>query len=274
MSDRLYTVSELLQLNETSIPNNFKPVMGDGVKRSGNENEKAVKDIIKNVKEFNSVEGIDDEKRTSKVPFIDYNKTTMDANFAYEPDDKWKERVKKLATANTESDMADCYDTEGAEKFYQLRKEMAEDRNEQEENERIKGIVGRNNYDHKAKDYSNHSGYVNEAPMKRLKFKNTTFLNESQVLSRIPEEYKIDENRFYMQDKTGTDYLIECKADPFGFIHVSIEGKLNKKTVNEQLNRINELSNYKYSNNNCKVNKTQVNDVLDSLNNVRQLLKQ
>lgn len=70
MSDRLYTVSELLQLNETSIPNNFKPVMGDGVKRSGNENEKAVKDIIKNVKEFNSVEGIDDENVHQKYPLL------------------------------------------------------------------------------------------------------------------------------------------------------------------------------------------------------------
>lgn len=273
MDGKVYTISELLQLNETSTPNEFKPVMGNGVKRGGNQSEKAVKDIIKQVKDFNDVEGIE-SKRVSKVPFEDYNKTTMDVNFEYEPDKKWKERVKKLATVGTESEMSDAYETEGAEEFYKTRQEMSKNRREREENERIKGIVGRNNDDHKAKDYKTHGAFINESkPLKRLKFKNTVFLSESQVLSRVPEEYKIDENRFYMQDKTGTDYLIECRMDPFGMIHVSIENKINKQNINEQLQRINELANYKHSDTNCKINTQQGSDVSVNLNNIRKMLK-
>ena len=120
-----------------------------------------------------------------------------------------------------------------------------------------------------------HSGpAVNESkPTKRLVFKNTQFLSEAQVLSRVPEEYKIDENRFYMRDKTGTDYLVECQADPFGFVHMQIVNKINKQQINEELAKMQRLAGYSYGDDNKKVDKTQLGDMSESINSFRELLR-
>lgn len=323
--DEYYTISEFLQLNEESAKNEFKPKFGNGAKRGSNENDKAVKEILKNAQAFDEKGRTEKARRKPEVEFEDYNKTTMDVNFEYEPSKEWKDRVKKLATVGTESDMADCYDTEGNENFYKKRKEMSKDRSDRNEKERQKGIVGRNNTDHKAKDYSDKTGFVNEnnsgfsitpmnnganhveqfthddanpgtegditmddgingthdqrktvsesKPMKRLKFKNTIFLSESQVLARVPEDYKVDENRFYMQDKTGTDYLVECKADPFGYVHLSIENRINKQHINEELAKMKKLAGYAFKDDNVKVDKTKLEDMSESISNFRKLLK-
>lgn len=407
--DEYYTISEFLQLNEESAKNEFKPKFGNGAKRGSNENDKAVKEILKNAQAFDEKGRTEKARRKPEVEFEDYNKTTMDVNFEYEPSKEWKDRVKKLATVGTESDMADCYDTEGNENFYKKRKEMSKDRSDRNEKERQKGIVGRNNTDHKAKDYSDKTGFINESyligpiidgykaqeisdedgyntpeegaaawfkgvidnasefeegempeyhqfidhideidadmyydygadyyfvakentgnlnesgftispmnnganhveqfthddanpgtegditmdggingthdqrktvseskPMKRLKFKNTIFLSESQVLARVPEDYKVDENRFYMQDKTGTDYLVECKADPFGHIHLSIENRINKQHINEELAKMKKLAGYAFKDDNVKVDRTKLEDMSESISNFRELLK-
>lgn len=272
-----YTVSELLNLNEEQqSKSEFQPKFGDGVNRNSKDNEKAVKSILQNAQSLDNDSRKDKIERKTEIEFRDYNKTTLDANFEYEPSKEWKERVKKLATVGTEKDIADCYDTDGNQKFYDVRKQYSEERSEMDKNEREKGIVGRNNTDHKAKDYSDKTGFVNESntkPTKRLKFKNTIFLDESQVLARVPEDYKVDENRFYMQDKNGTDYLVECKADPFGCIHMSVENRINKTEIKEELSKIKRLSNYNYSDDNVKVDKTKLEDMSESISNFKELLK-
>ena len=52
---------------------------------------------------------------------------------------------------------------------------------------------------------------VNLFSPKRLIFKKTTFVNESQMLSRIPEEYKVDGQKIYMKDCKGNEYIVECR---------------------------------------------------------------
>lgn len=325
--DEVYTVKEFLQLNEEKTQKNeFEPKFGNGAKRGSNDNEKAVKEILKNAQAFDEKGRTGKLKRNPEVEFEDYNKTTMDVNFEYEPGKEYKDRVKKLATVGTESDMADYYDVEGNKNFYNQRKEMSKDRNKRDKMEREKGLVGREKKNDV--DYSNKTAFVNEnnaytsgeitprvnnannraqfttpkanpepgegnryiddgtedsheerstikecvKPMKRLKFKNTVFLSESQVLKRVPEDYRVDENKFYMQDKTGTDYLVECKADPFGFVHMEVTNKLNKEKINEELEKIKRLSGYKYSDDNIKIDKTQIGDISESINNFRQIL--
>lgn len=213
----------------------------------------------------------------AQTEFNDYNKTPMDVNFEVEPNKVWKDRVKKLATIGTESDMADYYDTEGNNEFYNNRKKLSKERGERNKNEREKGIVGRNNKDHKAKDYSDKSGYVNESnnkPLKRLKFKNIKFLSEAHLLSKVPEKYKVNENVFLMQDNTGTDYIIECKQDPFGVMHLSVESKINKQAINEEINKIKKLYNYSFKDDNIKVNKNNLETMHESINNFRKQLKE
>jgi hypothetical protein len=114
---------------------------------------------------------------------------------------------------------------------------------------------------------------LNEAKqIKRLKFKNTIFLSESHLLSKVPEDYRVDENRFYMQDKTGTDYLIECKADPFGYIHMQVVNKFNKQVINEELEKMKRLAGYRYSDDNKKVDRNKMESMSESISNFREML--
>lgn len=91
-------------------------------------------------------------------------------------------------------------------------------------------------------------------------------------MSKVPEDYRVDENRFYMQDKTGTDYLIECKADPFGYVHMEVVNKFNKESINEELEKMKRLAGYKYSDDNKKVDTKKIGTMSESINNFRELL--
>ena len=92
--EEYYTIGELLQLKEESARNEFNPKFGNGAKRNSSDNDKAVKDIIKNAEKLDKDGHRDDKPVQPRVEFPDYNKTTLDVNFEYEPDDKWKERVQ------------------------------------------------------------------------------------------------------------------------------------------------------------------------------------
>jgi len=277
-----YTVGELLQLSEASTPKNeFKPKFGNGAKRGSNENEKAVEDIRKNAEEYDK-EGRNEQPRKPKdTHYIDYNKTPMDAYFETEVPKETKERWYAQACGypskyNMEhNDLAEYHDTEGNKKFFDQRaktnKVMADNR----EMEASTGLKARE-MERKGKDYEPNTAFkkVNESkPTKRLVFKNTTFLNESQVLAKVPEDYKIDENKFYMRDKTGTDYLVECTTDPFGYIHMEVVNKFNKTAINEELEKMRKLADYSYSDDNKKVDRNGCGDMSESIRDFRSHLQ-
>jgi hypothetical protein len=274
--EEYYTIGELLQINEESARNEFNPKFGNGAERNSSNNDKAVKEIIKNASELDKDAHRNDTPVKPRVEFPDYNKTTLDVNFEYEPDDAWKERVKAQAEGypSVQNKEKNGYDQslgfDGNENFYKARKEMSNDRNDLDTIERESGLKARMKKDEI--DYSNKTPFNEAKQIKRLVFKNTTFLSESQVLSKVPEDYMVDENRFYMRDKTGTDYLIECKADPFGYVHMQIVNKFNKQAINEELEKMKRLAGYKYSDDNKKVDTGKMETMSESISNFREKL--
>jgi len=275
--EEYYTIGELL-LNETSnTKQEFDPKIGSGVESSNKkEQEKAVRDITKNAEKLDKDGRREDKPVKPRVEFPDYNKTTLDVNFEYDPGKEWKDRVEAQAEGypsvqNKEKNGYDqSLDFEGNKNFYQARKEMSKDRNDLDTIERESGLKARIKKDEI--DYSNKTAFNEAKQIKRLKFKNTIFLSESQVLSKVPEDYRIDENRFYMQDKTGTDYLIECKADPFGYVHMEITNKFNKQAINEELEKMKRLAGYRYSDDNKKVDTDKMETMSESISNFREKL--
>lgn len=274
--EEYYTIGELLQINEESARNEFKPKFGNGAERNSSNNDKAVKEIIKNASELDKDAHRNDTSVKPRVEFPDYNKTTLDVNFEYEPDDTWKDRVEAQVKGypSVQNMKKNGYDQslgfDGNENFYKARKEMSNDRNDLDTIERESGLKARIKKDEI--DYSNKTPFNEAKQIKRLVFKNTTFLSESQVLSKVPEDYRIDENRFYMRDKTGTDYLIECKADPFGYVHMQIVNKFNKQVINEELEKMKRLAGYKYSDDNRKVDTGKMETMSESISNFREKL--
>lgn len=276
--EEYYTISELLnEVNNTK--QEFKAKIGNGVESSNKrEQEKAVRDITKDAEKMDNPRRNQKDKELPAVEPNDYNKTTMDVRFEADAPQSYKDRVRAQALGypsvqNMEkNDYATYLDFDGNKDFYNDRKKMSDHRNEIEKQERESGLKARLKT---ATDYSNKTMFENKdyLPKKRLVFKNTMFLSEAQVIKAVPEDYRIDENRFYMQDKTGTDYLVECKADPFGYVHVEVVNRLNKTEVNEELDKMRRLADYRYSDDNKKVKKlNSVEEMSESIKNFRELL--
>ena len=87
--------------------------------------------------------------------------------------------------------------------------------------------------------------------MKRLHFNKTVFVNESQMLKKIPDNMKFNGNKFFMKDSVGNEYLIECVQDKVikDIIHTNIINYENKEKLNETFNRMKQLYSFKSSNN-------------------------
>jgi hypothetical protein len=68
------------------------------------------------------------------------------------------------------------------------------------------------------------------------------------MLSRIPEEYKIDGQKIYMKDAADNEYIVECvKSETTGIIETNVVGYSNERVLSEQLDRMNQLFNYEAS---------------------------
>ena len=86
------------------------------------------------------------------------------------------------------------------------------------------------------------AGLSENRSMKTAFFKKTTFLNEEHMRSRIPDEFKVEENVFRMKDKTGNEYILEWKNGK----SVVLSHK-NKNGMNESIDRMKALMGYNSS---------------------------
>lgn len=252
LSEGIYTFSELKRILEEST-SEYKPKIGSKVIRDDAQNNvKAVKDIMK---ETGVIEDkVEDTKRdTNPENIYDTNKTTLDVNFAYEPSKDYKERVKAqvhgYASKEHEknSDTDESVDVSGNEKFYDEQEKKSKGQNKKETDERHAGLKSHNLDKENFKDKTI---YANESKkMKKLHFKNTVFLSESQVIKKVPDDYKTDGNRFIMEDKNNNQYLVECKVDDnlVGFTQLTVTKKDTKEQVAEQIKRMQQLFEYKSS---------------------------
>ena len=270
-----YSIRELLS-EVSNTKQEFKAKVGNGVESSNKkEQEKSVREITKAAEELDNPRRNQSDKRPEPINQEDYNKTTLDVNFEYDAPESYKKRVEAQALGypsvyNKENNDYDpSLDFEGNKRFYDARKQMSKARDKRDTDERDSGLKARM----KDTDYSNKTMFEAKKPTKRLVFRNTQFLSEAQVLQRVPEDYRVDNNMFYMQDRTGTDYLVECKADPFGFVHMEITNRINKAEINEQLEKMRRLADYKYGDDNVKVDRSSIEDMSESINDFRKILK-
>ena len=75
--------------------------------------------------------------------------------------------------------------------------------------------------------------------IKRLTFK-TQFISEGHMLSKVPDDLKVEGKRFIMRDTADNEYLVEWKSDK-----PEVTKKLNMTLVNEQKERMKQLWGYK-----------------------------
>jgi hypothetical protein len=247
MEQRTFLVKDLKRMISESA-SEFKPVIGSNVTSDNKKNsEKAYKDAEEQVKKLDG--GLKDPKKGKLADKVDANRTTLDYNPRTEPDKNYKERVKAQAKGYTSTmeeknkiEKAAEFDEDG-KIFNQLTKSGEKIKKEKEDLAHA-GLVS-----HNLPKQERNTMYENTLKPKRLVFKHTKFINESYMLSRIPEEYKKDGQIIHMKDMAGNEYIVECQASSTGYIETNIKGYSNKELMTEQMKRISQLMNYKVGDN-------------------------
>jgi hypothetical protein len=243
MKTMTYKVSDIRSMIQESS-NEFKARLGSGVK-SGNEtnNGKAYKDAEKRAKDYDG--GLADSIEVAKYDKTkegDHNRTTLD----YEVDNvdqKYKDRIKAQAegytsVAEKENGIEKQGDYQGNENVFNSIKDDADEWKKQLDMVRRAGLTARTT----PEDTFKHDSLYEGKNVKTAYFKKTTFLTEGHMKSRIPDEFKVEENVFRMKDKTGNTYLLEWKDGKAEIIDHS-----NKQGMNESIERMKALAGYKAS---------------------------
>ena len=275
MKTMTYKVSDIRSMIQESS-NEFKAKLGPGVK-SGNEtnNGKAYKDAEKRAKDYDG--GLADSIEVAKYDKTkegDDNRTTLD----YEVDNvdqKYKDRIKAQAegytsVAEKENGIEKQGDFEGNKNIFKGITDDADAWKEKMVNARASGLAART-YD-KEKTFKHDDLYENKN-VKTAYFKKTTFLTEGHMMSRIPDEFKVEENVFRMKDKTGNEYLLEWKNGKAEVISHS-----NKQGMNESIERMKALYGYKasdyYKNTTTASRLSESNESFtDTLDKARKIIK-
>ena len=183
---RRYTISELREAVKESAQE-FEPKFGDGVVDGDKSNNRqAVKDIQKSVSEYDG--GIEVVKRKFDKP-ADRNKTTIDVKFnEVQPGKEWEDRVEAQVHGfpsvenekNSDAKKNESLDYEGNKEFYDWRKELQDDRAEEDNWKETAGIAG---------NKKRPEIFEGKQTLKRLKFKKTIFENAQKAVEKVPEDW-------------------------------------------------------------------------------------
>lgn len=237
MSERIYTINELKQLISESA-NDFKPRLGAGVETANKkENTSAYSTAKKRANDFDG--GGKEDKHERNVPEkTDGNKTTLGYTFDNDPGAKYKEKVKTQAEGFTSpEEKNNKIEKVGdfSDKTYKQIKKSEQEMAKNVETAKKSGLTAR-----QAPEGTFKKADMFEAKkIAVLNFKNTTFLNESQMISRIPDDYKVDGKRFKVKDASENEFIVEWAEG-----EASILSYENKKKLNESIEKFHKLSAY------------------------------
>jgi len=282
-NNKKYTLSEFCRILKES--QEFKAKKGKNVDREDKKNnDKSVNDILKQTKEYDG--GFHNKtKREDPRNADDFNKTTIENDYTIEPNEEYKARVKEQVHGfNSEENAKNSkiekenkgVDFEGNKKFFKEREEVAKKRSNRKEALKKSGLQSKELAKDKEFDeeFKDKTIFNENKKMKRLHFNKTVFLNESEMLNKIPNDMKVDGNKFLMKDSAGNEYLVECVKDKAinDIIHTNVLDYKNKEKFNEELNRMKELYGYKASNNVQNNSKYENNMVSKMLSESKQKL--
>lgn len=243
-----YKVGDLKKLIRESAQE-FEPKLGDGVKANNKKNnEKSYKDAEKAAKDYDG--GLQPEKKGSLPAKVDGNRTTLEYNPVTDAGKDFKDKVDAQAKGYTskleeENNIPKVGEFDNDGKLKKNIEDAAKEHDEKKKELAHSGLQGNNIKDNGKID---NTMYESKKPVaKRLNFKHTKFLNEAQMLTRIPEEYKKDGQVIYMKDAALNEYVVECvKSEKSGLIETNVVSFNNEKAMNEQVSRIKELFEYEH----------------------------
>lgn len=266
------TVGELKKILNEETKNEFKPVMF-GDKESAEINRKAYSDITKETEEYDGGLSKKSNKVGGGISATD-NKGMHDLTFD-SINQPYKDRIKSQMKGYVSKDAEDKHknDAFGNAKFdndgdiYNAAKDHAKAVKRGKDTASEIGLTGR---ELNKKDIEKNRETMEETKkIKMLSFKNTQFISEGHMMSKIPDEYKKNGNKFIMRDSANNQYLVEWSSQP------TVTKKVNMKLVNEQKERIKQLWGYKSAESKTSTSSFRMqenNEFVDMVNKARKLI--
>lgn len=249
MEHYTYTVGELRRMILKEASQEFKPVLGPNVERENKKtNGESYKDSKKRAEDYDG--GLKEPKKIELEDKIDGNRTTIEYNPINKPTKEHQENIEAQAKGYTSKLEQDNGNERGGVEMDdkgRILKQFTDARDKREEvkTELQKSGLAARTFPDKVFD-KNHLVKEQAKPKtKMLKFKHTRFVNESQMLSRIPEEYKTDGQRIHMVDADSNEYIVECSySEKSGNVETLVVSHTNKKIMNEQVDKMFRLMGY------------------------------
>lgn len=272
MEYRSYRFGDLREKLRESA-SEFKPKFGAGVESAEKDlNRKAYQDIKKETEAYNKGLKSPDGDNKSESVLAQVNMGMSDIEYDNEENKTFNDNTKAGYEGYTSALDKKNHGKEelgNASRNPELAKALIDKAKQTKKEKDSYSEVGITNIQ-KPKDATHlHNGVV-ENKISLLKFKHVQFLSESHMLSHVPDEYKTENKRFYMQDCKSNKYLVEWHDQP------NVEKMLNEATVNSEMSRIKELFTYngKGSKTTNSVRMNENKEVEDMLGRVRSLIKQ
>lgn len=158
-------------------------------------------------------------------PFMDRVKSQMKGYPSKDAEDKHKNDEFGNATFDKDGDT------------YNAAKDHAKAAKQGRDTASEIGLTGR---ELKKDDIEKNDKTMYENKIKRLSFKNTKFVSEGHMMTKIPDEFKKDGNKFIMRDSMKNEYLVEWHS-----VFPKVTKKVNMQLVNEEKKRMRELWGYR-----------------------------
>lgn len=274
--EKKYNVGDLRRIIKERVEtkNEFEPVFGKHVPEDNKKiNDEAYKDIEKETKDYDGGLGSDRHKKGESVtPANNRGMSDLDYDSISKP---FKEKVKSQIKGYTSAENEKLHKDEPFGNAYydsnNLSKDIANHAKEakkEKDKSKTDGLVS-SKY---KKETEENSDTMFESKISKIQFKHTQFLSEGHMLSKVPDEFKVEGKRFIMKDTADNEYLVEWTDKK-----PNVTKKINKTQVNEEMNRIKALYGYKskdyFTSTNPQSRVNENKEFSDMINKARQLMK-
>ena len=274
--DRKYNVGDLRRIIKERVEskNEFEPVFGKNVPKDNKKiNDQAYQDIKKETEAYDGGLGAERKKGVSVTTANNRGMSDLDYDSISKP---FKEKVKSQIKGYTSAENEKLHkNDEFGNAYYDsnnLSKDIADHAKEskkEKDRSMTDGLVGSK---YKKETEENSDTMFESKKISKIQFKHTQFLSEGHMLSKVPDEFKVEGKRFIMKDTADNEYLVEW-ADK----KPNVTKKLNKTLVNEEMNRIKSLYGYKskdyFTTTNPTTRVNENKEFSDMINKARKLMK-
>ena len=274
--DRKYNVGDLRRIIKERVEskNEFEPVFGKNVPKDNKKiNDQAYQDIKKETEAYDGGLGAENKKGVAVTPANNRGMSDLDYDSISKP---FKEKVKSQMKGYTSAENEKLHKDEPFGNAYydsnNISKDIADHAKEakkEKDKSKTDGLVSSK---YKKETEENSDTMFESKKISKIQFKHTQFLSEGHMLSKVPDEFKVEGKRFIMKDTADNEYLVEWTAK-----QPNVTKKLNKTQVNEEMKRIKALYDYKskdyFTTTNAQSRVNENKEFSDMINRARQLMK-